>query len=102
MNRPWDWPAGQDLYLRLEVAADASHDDIVRAYRRLALSVHPDVHPQEPDATRRFQGITEAYEVLADDGRRAAYDRTRQRRDPQQLLVRSPGPPVLRQRRSQP
>ena len=102
MKPPGDWPTGQDLYVRLEVSADASHDEIVRAYRRLALSVHPDVHPQEPDATLRFQGITEAYEVLADDARRAAYDRTRQHRDPQQRSVSSPGRPDPRQRRSQP
>src|SRR5437588_1324697 len=102
MKPPGDWPTGQDLYVRLEVSADASHDEIVRAYRRLALSVHPDVHPQEPDATLRFQGITEAYEVLADDARRAAYDRTRQRRVPQQPSVSSAGRPDLRQRRSPP
>ena len=67
---------GGVFYRRLEVGPDASHDEIVRAYRRLALGVHPDAHPEDPQATRRFQEITEAYEVLTDPSRRAAYDRT--------------------------
>src|SRR5437879_4769621 len=99
MNQLWDWPAGQDLYLRLEVSADASHQEIVRAYRRLALSVHPDAHPEDPHASRRFLGITEAYEVLADETRRAVYDRTRQRRDPQQPAFSPPVRPDLEHRR---
>lgn len=63
------------LYWRLEVGPGASHDEIVRAYRRLALGVHPDAHPEDPEAITRFREITEAYEVLADPDRREAYDR---------------------------
>ena len=63
-------------YERLELGPAASHEDIVRSYRRLALGVHPDAHPEDPEASRRFREITEAYEVLADPGRRRAYDRT--------------------------
>jgi DnaJ-class molecular chaperone len=63
------------LYRRLEVGPAASHDEIVRAYRRLALGVHPDAHPEDPEATTRFREITEAYDVLADPERRQAYDR---------------------------
>jgi curved DNA-binding protein CbpA len=67
-----------DLYYRrLELGPDASHDEIVHAYRRLAHLAHPDAHPKDPEAPRRFREITEAYEVLADPGRRAGYDRTR-------------------------
>lgn len=67
-----------DLYYRrLEVAPAASHEEIARAYRRLALGVHPDAHPEDPQATRRFREITEAYEVLADPVRRDDYDRKR-------------------------
>ena len=68
-------PSGA-YYRRLEVGPAASHDEIVHAYRRLALGVHPDAHPEDPEATRRFREITEAYEVLADPERRQAYDRT--------------------------
>ena len=68
---------GGAYYRRLEVAPVASHDEIVHAYRRLALGVHPDAHPDDPEAPRRFREITEAYEVLADPARRQAYDRSR-------------------------
>jgi curved DNA-binding protein CbpA len=64
----------EGLYERLAVDARASHEQIVAAYRRLAHSVHPDAHPEDPDAARRFREITEAYEVLIDPARRAGYD----------------------------
>lgn len=64
-----------DYYTRLEVDRRASRDDIVGAYRRLVMGVHPDSHPEDPDAVTRFREITEAYEVLGDPKRRAAYDR---------------------------
>ncbi len=69
-------PEDPVLYRRLEVAAGASREEIVSAYRRLAHGVHPDAHPDDPDAARRFREITEAYDVLSDPGRRARYDRT--------------------------
>jgi curved DNA-binding protein CbpA len=65
------------LYFRLEVLPGASHDEIARAYRRLAHDAHPDAHPGDPDAARRFREITEAYEVLGDPDRRERYDRAR-------------------------
>ena len=68
---------GDGLYLRLEVLPGASHDEIARAYRRLAHDAHPDAHPGDPDAPRRFREITEAYEVLANPDRRERYDRAR-------------------------
>ena len=49
---------------RLEVSPGASHDEIARAYRRLAHDAHPDAHPGDPDTARRVREITEAYEVL--------------------------------------
>ena len=49
----------------------------MRAYRRLAHGAHPDTHPEDPDAPQRFRDLTEAYQVLADPGRRARYDRSR-------------------------
>lgn len=67
-------PRDDSYYRRLELRRDASHADIVRAYRRMALGAHPDTHPQDPEAAGRFREITEAYEVLGDPVRRAAYD----------------------------
>jgi curved DNA-binding protein CbpA len=67
------------LYLRLEVTPDASRQEIVSAYRRLVHSAHPDAHPEDPEAARRFREITEAYDVLSDPSRRDSYDRTRAR-----------------------
>jgi curved DNA-binding protein len=55
------------------VARDASADDIKRAYRKLARKYHPDVS-KEKDAEERFKELGEAYEVLRDPEKRAAYD----------------------------
>jgi molecular chaperone DnaJ len=65
---------GGPLYRRLQIPPEASGDDIGRAYRRLAHDVHPDSNPDDPEAPRRFQELTEAYEVLSDTARRARYD----------------------------
>jgi curved DNA-binding protein len=66
--------AFQDYYETLGVARDASAEDIRRAYRKLARKYHPDVN-KEPDAEDRFKRISEAYEVLRDEEKRASYDR---------------------------
>lgn len=79
-----------DLYRRLDVAPHASRDDIVHAYRRLAHGAHPDSHPGDPDATRRFRELNEAYEVLVDPARRASYDRAEH---PIQVRVSAPSAP---------
>jgi curved DNA-binding protein CbpA len=65
------------LYVRLEVRPDASRQEIVSAYRRLAHGAHPDARPGDPEAAQRFREITEAYDVLSDPLRRASYDRSR-------------------------
>jgi curved DNA-binding protein len=64
----------QDYYEALEVPRTASAEDIRRAYRRLARKYHPDVN-KEAGAEDRFKQISEAYEVLRDDEKRARYDR---------------------------
>jgi molecular chaperone DnaJ len=64
----------RDYYEVLGVARNASKDDIKKAFRGLARKYHPDVS-QEADAEHRFKEINEAYEVLADDDKRARYDR---------------------------
>jgi len=63
----------KDYYSVLGVKRDASQDDIKRAYRRLARKYHPDVS-KEPDAEARFKEVGEAYEVLKDPEKSAAYD----------------------------
>jgi curved DNA-binding protein len=63
----------KDYYKTLGVARDASADDIKRAYRKLARKYHPDVS-KEPNAESRFKDVAEAYEVLKDADKRAAYD----------------------------
>lgn len=68
----------KDYYETLGVARDASADDIKRAYRKLARKFHPDVS-KEPDAEDRFKEVGEAYEVLKDPEKRAAYDAIGQR-----------------------
>ena len=70
-----DTMAGKrDYYQVLEVPRGASADDVRRAFRRMARQYHPDLN-QSAEAEERFKEINEAYEVLSDDGRRAAYDR---------------------------
>ncbi len=63
----------EDYYQTLGLARDASADDIKHAYRRLARKFHPDLN-KEPEAEARFKEIGEAYEVLKDPEKRAAYD----------------------------
>lgn len=63
----------KDYYQIMGVGREAAADDIKRAYRRLARKFHPDVS-KEKDAEARFKEIGEAYEVLRDPEKRAAYD----------------------------
>jgi molecular chaperone DnaJ len=64
----------RDYYEVLGVPKNASNDDLKAAFRRLARQYHPDVN-KESDAEERFKEINEAYAVLSDSDRRAAYDR---------------------------
>jgi molecular chaperone DnaJ len=63
-----------DFYVLLGVAREATEAEIKKAYRKLAMEFHPDRNPS-PQAEGRFKEITEAYEVLRDPQKRAAYDR---------------------------
>lgn len=63
----------KDYYQILGVARNASEEDIKKAYRRLARKYHPDVS-KESNAEDRFKEVAEAYEVLRDSEKRAAYD----------------------------
>jgi curved DNA-binding protein CbpA len=71
---PGDLPHESTPYDVLEVRADASSRDITRAYRRLARAWHPDAQPVDAGAPARFQAVSDAYELLSDPVRRAAYD----------------------------
>lgn len=81
-----------DPYRVLEVDRGASTEEIKRAYRRLALRVHPDHNPGDREAEDRFKAINEAYEVLGDPTRRRLFDLGMDPRDPA-LAARRPGYP---------
>src|SRR5262245_14854916 len=65
----------RDYYEVLGVERSASDEDLKKAYRKLALRYHPDKNPGDKAAEERFKEISEAYQVLCDAERRAAYDR---------------------------
>jgi DnaJ-class molecular chaperone len=65
--------ARKDYYEVLGIARQATEEEVKKAYRRIALKVHPDVN-NGPDANDKFKEITEAYGVLIDPGKRRIYD----------------------------
>ncbi len=67
--------AKRDFYETLGVAKNASEDDLKKAYRKLAMKYHPDRNPDSKEAEEKFKQAKEAYEILSDDNKRAAYDR---------------------------
>lgn len=67
--------AKRDYYEVLGVAKNASADDLKRNYRKLAMEFHPDRNAGNAEAEQKFKEISEAYEVLKDADKRAAYDR---------------------------
>jgi molecular chaperone DnaJ len=66
--------AKRDYYEVLGVNRDASEDDIRKAYRKLAMKHHPDRNPDNPKSEEHFKEAKQAYEILSDAGKRAAYD----------------------------
>src|SRR5919112_4357939 len=66
--------AKRDYYEVLGVNKDASEDEIKKAYRKLAMKFHPDRNPDNPKAEEHFKEAKEAYEILSDANKRAAYD----------------------------
>ncbi|QNM96057.1 molecular chaperone DnaJ [Chitinimonas koreensis] len=66
--------AKKDFYEILGVNRDASDEDIKKSYRKLAMKYHPDRNPDSKDAEEKFKEAKEAYEILSDGQKRAAYD----------------------------
>jgi len=107
---------GLDLYQLLGVPRGASREEIAQAWRRRARAEHPDSRPADAAAPGRFRALAEAWQVLGDPARRAAYDRALARdqqpatgvpaaavrvpvrrsagRGAGEPLVRAPGPPL--------
>jgi len=89
-----------DPYRVLGVDTGASRQDIARAYRRAVQGAHPDARPADPRAAARFRELTDAYDLLTDPARRAAYDCAQhpvgdaggQRSAPRPAMARWPGP----------
>ena len=66
----------KDYYKILGVSKDASQDEIKKAYRKLAIKLHPDRNPGDKEAEAKFKEAAEAYEVLGDENKRNEYDNT--------------------------
>jgi len=66
--------AKRDYYEVLGVNRDAGEDELKKAYRKLAMKHHPDRNPDNPKAEEHFKEVKEAYEILSDANKRAAYD----------------------------
>src|SRR5439155_24621099 len=85
--------AKRDYYEVLGLNRDATEEDLKKAYRRLAMKWHPDRNPDNPRAEDHFKEAKEAYEVLADANKRAAYNQFRPAGVDPQAGMGAPGGP---------
>ena len=67
--------AKRDFYEVLGLAKNASDEEIKKSYRKLAMKYHPDRNPDSKESEGKFKEVKEAYEMLSDEQKRAAYDR---------------------------
>jgi len=65
----------RDYYEVLSISRTATEEEVKRSYRKLAVKYHPDKNPGDPHAEEKFKELGEAYDVLMDGDKRAAYDR---------------------------
>jgi molecular chaperone DnaJ len=65
----------QDYYKTLGISKEASNDEIKKSYRKMAMQYHPDRNKDNPKAEQTFKEVSQAYEILKDAQKRAAYDR---------------------------
>ena len=65
----------RDYYEILEISRTSSSEEIKKAYRKKAMQYHPDRNPGDQEAEAKFKEINEAYDVLKDEQKKAAYDR---------------------------
>lgn len=65
----------EDYYSILGISRGADESELKKAYRKLAMKYHPDRNPDDKEAEKKFKEINEAYDVLKDEQKRAAYDR---------------------------
>jgi molecular chaperone DnaJ len=65
----------RDYYEVLSISRTATEEEVKRSYRKLAVKYHPDKNPGDPHAEEKFKELGEAYDVLMDADKRAAYDR---------------------------
>ncbi len=71
------YPAYSDnLYDILEIDKSASQQEVKSAYRKLSKQTHPDLNPDDPEASKKFIRVTNAYKVLSDSKKRQIYDKT--------------------------
>ena len=67
----------EDYYSILNISQSSSQDEIKKSFRKLALELHPDRNPDDPESEKKFKEITEAYGVLSDPLKKKEYDRFR-------------------------
>lgn len=65
----------RDYYEVLMVSREVTSDELKKSYRKLAVKYHPDKNPGDKEAEEKFKEVSEAYDILSDDQKRAAYDR---------------------------